>query len=69
MSAPVLTYNVTGMSCQHCVNAISGEVSAVPGVTDVAVDLTGGTVTVTGTELDDAAIRAAIDEAGYDVAE
>jgi copper chaperone CopZ len=69
MSAPVLTYTVTGMSCQHCVNAISGEVSGVPGVTDVAVDLSAGTVTVTGSDLDDAAIRAAIDEAGYDIAE
>ena len=63
-----LTYTVTGMSCQHCVNAITGEVTGVPGVRGVSVDLGAGTVAVTGGPLDDAAIRAAIDEAGYDVA-
>lgn len=61
------TYRVNGMSCQHCVNAITGEVTGVNGVTEVAVDLDGGTVTVSGGQLDDAAIRAAIDEAGYEV--
>lgn len=60
------TYRVTGMSCQHCVNAITSEVGAVPGVTAVAVDLEAGTVAITGEALDDAAIRAAIDEAGYE---
>jgi copper ion binding protein len=62
------TYRVTGMSCQHCVNAITSEVTGVPGVTAVAVDLEAGTVSITGEALDDAAIRAAIDEAGYEVA-
>lgn len=60
-------YNVEGMTCQHCVNAVSGEVGHVPGVTDVAVDLDGGTVTVTGEGVDDDAVRAAVDEAGYRV--
>jgi copper chaperone CopZ len=62
-----LRYTVEGMSCQHCVNAITNEVTKVPGVVDVGVDLNGGTVTVTGDRVDDAAVRAAIDEAGYEV--
>jgi copper chaperone len=62
-----VVYNVSGMSCQHCVNAITEEVGAVAGVTEVAVDLDGGLVTVTAGEVDHAAIRAAIVEAGYDV--
>jgi copper chaperone len=62
-------YAVTGMTCGHCVSAVSAEVGAVDGVTGVDVDLAIGVVTVmsTGT-LDDATIHAAIDEAGYDVA-
>jgi copper chaperone CopZ len=60
------TYAVEGMSCGHCVTAITGEVTKVAGVSDVAVDLAAGTVTVSG-EADDAAVRAAIDEAGYTV--
>lgn len=63
-----VVYTVTGMSCQHCVNAITEEVSAISGVESVVVDLGAGTVTVTAASPDDAAIRAAIDEAGYEVA-
>jgi copper chaperone len=59
-------YSVPGISCEHCVNAITGEVSSLDGVTKVDVDLEVKTVTVVGG--DDAAIVAAIDEAGYDVA-
>lgn len=59
-------YTVNGMTCQHCVNAVTAEVSAVPGVEAVEVDLAAKTVSVTGG--DDAAVRAAIDEAGYEVA-
>ena len=62
-----ITYNVTGMSCQHCVNAITGEVTKVDDVDTVVVDLDNGTVSVTGVELDDASLKAAIDEAGYEV--
>lgn len=62
------SYTVTGMTCQHCVNAVTDEVSSVAGVTEVEVDLETGTVTVHGSGLDDAAIRAAVDEAGYEVA-
>jgi copper ion binding protein len=60
-------YSVTGMSCQHCVDAITSEVGQVTGVSGVAVDLAASTVTVEGA-VDDAAVRAAIDEAGYAVA-
>ena len=63
-----LTYSVPGMSCGHCRTAITAEVSAVAGVSAVDVDLTGKLVTVTGAGVDDAAVRDAIDEAGYDVA-
>ena len=61
------TYSVPAISCHHCVNAITGEVTKVTGVTEVTVDLTSHTVTVVG-DADDTAIRTAIDDAGYDVA-
>ena len=61
------TYAVEGMTCQHCVNAVSGEVGQLLGVTAVGVDLDAGTVTVTGEQIDDDAVRAAVDEAGYRV--
>lgn len=63
-----MTYSVPGMSCGHCRAAITTEVEKVAGVTAVDVDLDAKRVTVAGEELDDAAIRAAIDAAGYDVA-
>ena len=62
------TYTVPGMSCGHCKEAVSREVSGVAGVVSVDVDLDSKLVTVTGENLDDAALRAAIDEAGYEVA-
>lgn len=61
-----VTWNVVGMSCGHCVAAVTDEVSGVQGVTAVAVDLAAGTVTVAGG--DPALIVAAIDEAGYELA-
>jgi copper chaperone CopZ len=63
-----VTYSVPGLSCGHCVTAVTEEVSAVPGVEAVDVDLETKLVVVRGEGLDDAAIRAAIDEAGYDAA-
>ncbi|MFJ8364034.1 heavy-metal-associated domain-containing protein [Streptomyces sp. NPDC093984] len=60
-------YNVTGMSCEHCAASIREEVSEVPGVSDVVVDVATNSVTVHGTELDDGRLRAAIVEAGYGV--
>ena len=64
MSTTVWT--VTGMTCGHCVAAVTEEVSAVPGVTAVDVDLASGRVTVTAdAEPDPASLAAAVDEAGY----
>ena len=60
------TYSVPDISCQHCVDAITTEVTKVDGVTDVTVDLDTKTVAVVGG--DETAIVAAIDEAGYDIA-
>ena len=62
------TYTVPGMTCGHCKEAVSREMGAVAGVVSVDVDLDSKLVTVTGENLDDSAVRAAIDEAGYDVA-
>ncbi len=62
------TYTVTGMTCSHCVLSVREEVAEVAGVASVDVDLDARRVTVAGERLDDAAVRAAIDEAGYDVA-
>ncbi|WP_432487944.1 heavy-metal-associated domain-containing protein [Kineococcus sp. SYSU DK018] len=63
------TYTVVGMTCGHCVSSVTEEVSQVPGVTDVDVDLATGGLTITSdSTLDDAAVRAAVEEAGYSVA-
>ncbi len=60
------TYTVTGMTCQHCVNAVTEEVSAIPGVTEVQVDLAAGALAVTSpTPVDRVQVAAAVDEAGY----
>ena len=62
------TYDVTGMTCEHCVRAVTAEVTSLEGVQDVAVDVITGKVTVTSdTPLDLVAVRAAIDEAGYEL--
>ena len=61
------SYTVTGMTCQHCVNAVSAEVGGIAGVTAVAVDLASGRVTVSGDGFSDEQIRAAVGEAGYDL--
>jgi copper chaperone len=62
-------YEVTGMTCGHCVSAVTEEVGRVDGVTGVEVDLPSGAVTVTSAApLDDTAVRAAVDEAGYALA-
>lgn len=59
-------YQVEGMTCGHCVNAVQTEVSAIAGVTSVDVDLTTGKVTVSSDAvLDIEAVRHAVDEAGY----
>ncbi len=61
-------YHVTGMTCGNCVNHITNEVTQLPGVDGVVVDLAGQAVTVSGVSLDDHLIREAISEAGYSVA-
>ncbi|AGP53296.1 heavy-metal-associated domain-containing protein [Streptomyces rapamycinicus] len=63
-----IRYTVTGMSCGHCVVGITEEVSQVSGVSEVSVDLPANEVTVRGTTVDDERVRAAITEAGYEVA-
>ena len=61
-------YTVQGMTCGHCVSSVSTEVGAIEGVTDVSVDLASGQVTVTSQNpLDTDTVRAAVDEAGYDL--
>lgn len=63
------TYTVTGMTCGHCVQSVTEEVSEVHGVTDVAVDLPTGKVTVTSEQpVPEDRIRAAVTEAGYELA-
>ena len=63
------TYTVVGMTCGHCVNAVTEEVSQVPGVTEVDVDLASGGLTVTSdAPVDDSAVLAAVEEAGYELA-
>jgi len=61
-------YTVHGMTCSHCVLSVREEVSEVPGVRSVDVDLDSGRMTVTGQDISDDAIRAAVAEAGYEIA-
>jgi copper chaperone CopZ len=62
----IATYQVSGMTCGHCVQAVSREVAALPGVDTVDVDLPTGAVRITSEQpLDTEAVRAAVDEAGY----
>ena len=63
-----ITYHVADMSCEHCKHAVSGELSGVAGVTGVEIDLETKVVTVRGNRLDDAVLRAVIEEAGYEAA-
>jgi len=62
------SYSVPGMHCGHCRAAVTRELEALAGVESVDVDLERKRVTITGQGLDDEALRAAIDEAGYEVA-
>jgi copper chaperone len=63
------TYTVTGMTCDHCVRSVTEEINRIPGVSRVEVDLASGRVTVGSAQiLDDGAIAAAVDEAGYELA-
>ncbi|MEV0085528.1 cation transporter [Saccharopolyspora sp. NPDC050642] len=63
------TYTVVGMTCGHCVQSVTEEVGKIRGVSDVAVDLPTGSVTVTSADaISDADLRAAVEEAGYELA-
>lgn len=63
------TYTVTGMTCDHCVRSVTEEVSKIEGVTGVDVELASGKVTVSSEQpVAEDAFRAAIDEAGFEVA-
>lgn len=60
------TYTVTGMTCGHCVQSVTEEVTKIPGVTDVQVDLASGAVRIASeTPVDSGAVSDAVDEAGY----
>ena len=63
-----ITYTVPAMHCGHCKAAVTEELEAVEGVEDVVVDLDSKRVTVSGSGLEDAALRSAIEEAGYEAA-
>jgi copper chaperone CopZ len=69
MSTVTTTFKVTGMTCGHCEGAVREEISALEGVTAVEASAESGLVTVTSAaEPDEAAVRAAVDEAGYELA-
>ena len=69
MNVSTRSIAVTGMSCDHCANAIRAEISKLPGVTSIDVDVTAGTVRVSGDSLpEDASLREAVEEAGYEFA-
>jgi copper chaperone CopZ len=62
------TFTVTGMSCEHCVRAVTAEVAKLPGAEEVTVDLASGLLTIASDDgLDAVAVAAAVDEAGYEV--
>jgi copper chaperone len=67
-TAETREYTVQGMTCSHCVLSVREEVSEVPGVSAVDVDLASGRLTVTGDDVDEQAVRAAVADAGYEVA-
>ncbi|MFF3511209.1 heavy-metal-associated domain-containing protein [Streptomyces sp. NPDC002573] len=69
ISGPVTTvYRVSGMSCGHCEGSVSGEISGIAGVSSVtAVASTGEVTVVSAAPLDDEAVRAAVDEAGFEL--
>ncbi len=59
------TYTVSGMTCGHCVAAVSERVGAIAGADGVSVDLETGRLAVSGEQIDDAQVRAAVEDAGY----
>ena len=69
MTSQTQTFTVTGMTCGHCVASVTEEISEIPGVESVDVVLDSGAVTVTSSQpLEQQAVRAAVEEAGYQLA-
>ena len=68
MSTSTATYTVVGMTCNGCVNKVTNAVTGIAGVEDVDVDVASGTLEVVG-QVDDAAIRAAVAQVGYKIAD
>jgi copper chaperone CopZ len=62
------TFRITGMTCDHCVLSVTEEVSEVPGVDAVDVDLTSGRLTVSGSGVSGDAVVAAVEDVGYEAA-
>lgn len=70
MSTTIETFTVVGMSCQHCIDAVTAEVGRIAGVEQVEVDLAAGAVRVTSqAALDRTEVREAVDEAGFELAD
>lgn len=67
MVTEIREFNVEGMTCAHCVQAVQGEVTGVEGVQVASVNLGLGLLTVAGDGFSDDAVRAAVREAGYEV--
>ena len=67
MTHATRSFTVEGMTCDHCVASVREELAQVPGVIAVDVELSSGRLTVTGEPIEDAAIREAVAEAGYEV--
>ena len=69
MSISTQTFDVVGMTCDHCARAVGKEIRRIDGVDAVDVDLVSGLVTVTSSDgVDSATVAAAVDEAGYALA-
>jgi copper chaperone len=66
-ASPARIYAVSGMTCEHCVMSVTEELAEVAGVSGVSVDLSAGVLKVSGDGFTDAAVRAAVAEAGYEV--
>jgi len=68
MTTTTTTYRVQGMTCGHCVGAVTSALSELDGVSDVSVELESGEATVTSEQpLDAEAVRAAVADAGYEL--
>ena len=68
MTTSTESFAVVGMSCQHCIDAVTAEVGRIPGVEQVEVDLATGTVRITSVgAVDRAAVRDAVEEAGFEL--